>query len=213
MPATASAFSQGFAMSLALIVAIGAQNAFVLRQGLRREHVGPVVLWCALCDAALIAAGAMGLARMLHDRPALATALSALGAVFLLVYGVAALRRTRGTAALQAHATGRGAPLGTVLAQAAGFTLLNPHVYLDTVLLIGGAAAQQPDALVGWFTAGAALASAVWFTALGHGAQRMAPLLARPQAWRWIDALVGGTMLAFAALLAHRAGQGVLAAG
>lgn len=198
-------FVQGLALSLGLIVAIGAQNAFVLRQGLRREHVGPVVLFCALADAVLIAAGVLGMARALGQHPGLARALALAGAVFLAVYGGLALRRARQAHALQAAAGGDGLGRGAALAQAAAFTLLNPHVYLDTVLLVGSIGAQQPAALRGWFIAGAGSASLGWFVLLGYGARWLAPWFARPRAWQLLDGLIGVTMFVLSALLLRHA--------
>jgi L-lysine exporter family protein LysE/ArgO len=204
-----TAFTQGFAMSLVLIVAIGAQNAYVLRQGLRREHVAAVVLFCALSDALLIGLGVAGMAQALQGRPTLATMLAACGAVFLLLYGLRALRRSREPGALRASAGGSTAlSRAAALAQAAGFTLLNPHVYLDTVLLVGLAGAQHAGMHKAWFVAGAARASASWFAALGFGARLLAPVFARPRAWQLLDALIGVTMLALAAMLAWRAATG-----
>ena len=200
-----AAFVNGFLMSLVLIVAIGAQNAYVLRQGLRREHVSAVVLFCAASDAILITAGVAGMAQALKGRPAVATALAALGALFLGAYGLRALWRARQPGALQAKAQGVSLSRTAVLAQAAGFTLLNPHVYLDTVLLVGSTGAQYGGALKAWFVAGSAIASALWFSALGFGARWLAPVFARPRAWQMLDALIGGTMLLLAALLARRA--------
>ena len=197
-------FIQGLALSLGLIVAIGAQNAFVLRQGLRREHVGTIVLFCAVADGSLIAAGVMGMAQALGDRPGLARALALAGAVFLVVYGVQALRRARHPHQLRA-AEGNGVlGRGAAVAQAAAFTLLNPHVYLDTVLLVGSIGAQQPGALRGWFIAGASTASMFWFGLLGYGARWLAPWFARPRAWQMLDGLVGLTMTVMAALLVGR---------
>lgn len=203
------AFANGLLMSLVLIVAIGAQNAYVLRQGLRREHVGAVVLFCAASDAVLIGAGVAGMAQALKGRPMLATVLAGLGAVFLCGYGLKALWRSRRPAALQASAQGVSLSRAAVVAQAAGFTLLNPHVYLDTVLLVGSAGAQYAGLLKVWFVAGAATASALWFTSLGFGARLLAPVFARPRAWQMLDALIGGTMLLLAAMLAHRAFSGL----
>ncbi|WP_018906722.1 LysE/ArgO family amino acid transporter [Variovorax paradoxus] len=200
-----AAFVNGFLMSLVLIVAIGAQNAYVLRQGLRREHVSAVVLFCAASDALLITAGVAGMAQALKGRPAVATALAGLGALFLGAYGLRALWRARQPGALQAKAQGVPLSRTAVLAQAAGFTLLNPHVYLDTVLLVGSTGAQYGGALKAWFVAGSAIASALWFSALGFGARWLAPVFARPRAWQMLDALIGGTMLLLAALLARRA--------
>jgi L-lysine exporter family protein LysE/ArgO len=200
-----TAFANGLFMSLVLIVAIGAQNAYVLRQGLRREHVGAVVLFCATSDAVLIGAGVAGMAQALQGRPTLATALAGCGAVFLGAYGVKALWRSRRPAALRTTAQGVSMSRAAVVAQAAGFTLLNPHVYLDTVLLVGSAGAQYAGLLKLWFVAGAATASVLWFTSLGFGARLLAPVFARPRAWQMLDALIGGTMLVLAALLARRA--------
>ncbi|MGJ7614771.1 MULTISPECIES: LysE/ArgO family amino acid transporter [unclassified Variovorax] len=204
-----TAFANGLFMSLVLIVAIGAQNAYVLRQGLRREHVGAVVLFCAASDAVLIGAGVAGMAQALNGRPMLATVLAVLGAAFLGAYGLKALWRSRRPAALQATAQGVSVSRAAVVAQAAGFTLLNPHVYLDTVLLVGSAGAQYPGLLKLWFVAGSSVASVLWFTSLGFGARLLAPVFARPRAWQMLDALVGGTMLVLAALLARRAFPGL----
>lgn len=194
-------FTQGLALSLGLIVAIGAQNAFVLRQGLLREHVGSVVLFCALADAALITAGVMGMAKALGESPALARALALAGAAFLAFYGLQALRRARHSHLLQAEDGGLGLSRWAVMAQAAAFTLLNPHVYLDTVLLVGSIGAQQPVQLRWWFVMGASTASMFWFGLLGFGARWLAPWFARPQAWRVLDGLIGLTMWGLAALL------------
>ena len=201
-------FSQGLALGLGLIVAIGAQNAFVLRQGLQRAHVGSVVLFCALADALLIAAGVLGMGQALGAQPGLARAMAAAGALFLAVYGWRALRRARHAQSLQAASGGAGPGRGMVLAQAAAFTLLNPHVYLDTVLLVGSIGAQQPAALRGWFIAGACSASLGWFSLLGFGARWLAPWFARPRAWQLLDGLVGVTMLCLAALLLRHAWAG-----
>lgn len=208
MPDAFSIFFQGMTLGLGLIVAIGSQNAFVLRQGLRREHVGSIVLFCALADAALIAAGVMGMSRALGQRPLLASALALGGAAFLAVYGWQALRRARQPQQLRAAEGGAGLGLGAVLAQAAAFTLLNPHVYLDTVLLVGSIGAQQPGALRGWFIAGASAASVLWFVALGFGARWLAPWFARPRAWQVLDGLIGVTMFVLAALLLRHALDG-----
>jgi len=186
-------------------VAIGAQNAFVLRQGLRREHVGSVVAFCAVADAVLIAAGVLGMAQALGSSPGFARALALAGAAFLGVYGWRALRRARHPQSLLASGNGESISRGAALAQAAAFTLLNPHVYLDTVLLVGSIGAQQPAALRGWFVAGASTASLLWFSLLGFGARWMAPWFARPKAWQVLDALIGATMWVLAALLLRHA--------
>ena len=199
------ALVQGLALSLGLIVAIGAQNAFVLRQGLRREHVGSVVLFCAVADAVLVAAGVLGMAQALGQRPGLARALALVGAAFLAVYGWRALRRARQPQPMHTSASGAGMSRGAALAQAAAFTLLNPHVYLDTVLLVGSVGAQQPAALRGWFVAGASAASVLWFTALGFGARWLAPWFAQPKAWQVLDGLIGLTMGVLALMLLRQA--------
>ncbi len=204
MVSALSAAATGAALGLTLIVAIGAQNAYVLRQGLRREHVGPIVAFCALSDALLMAAGVAGLAQVLGERPALAAWLTAGGAIFLTVYGLRALWRAARPGALQA-ATDHGAiSLATALAQTAAFTLLNPHVYLDTVVLVGSVGAQLGEKRW-WFAGGAALASVAWFSALGYGARLLAPVFARPRAWQVLDGIIGVVMLALAALLVQRA--------
>lgn len=203
-----SAFLAGFGLSAGLIVAIGAQNAFVLRQGLRREHVGPVVLFCALADLALIAAGVAGLGAVVARAPGLVVAFAASGALFLAAYGVSALRRAARPERLSAEAGGAALSLGGALARVAGFTLLNPHVYLDTVLLVGSVGAARPVEAQPFFVAGAALASLGWFSALGYGAQLLAPLFDRPAAWRALDLGVGALMLALAAGLAGFALRG-----
>ncbi|WP_210529589.1 LysE/ArgO family amino acid transporter [Rubellimicrobium arenae] len=199
----------GFALSAGLIIAIGSQNAFVLRQGLRREHVGPVVAFCALADLVLMAAGVAGLGAVIRGLPGLVTLLALGGAAFLGWYGLAALRRAARPDRLLAQGTGGAVSLGAALAQVAAFTLLNPHVYLDTVLLVGSVGAAQPDGAQVPFVAGAGLASATWFAALGFGARLLAPWFARPAAWRLLDLLIGVTMLVLAAgLLGYAAGEG-----
>lgn len=202
-------FAQGLFLSLGLIVAIGAQNAFVLRQGLRREHVGSVVAFCAVADAVLITAGVFGMAQALGDRPMLARGLALGGAAFLAVYGWRALQRARQISALDVTASGQTLSRGAALAQAAAFTLLNPHVYLDTVLLVGSIGAQQPASLQAWFAAGASAASLLWFSALGFGARWLAPWFARPRAWQLLDALIGLTMWVLSALLVRHVVSGL----
>ncbi len=199
-PSALAAVATGFGLSLGLIVAIGAQNAFVLRQGLRREHVGAIVLFCATADALLMAAGVLGLAQALQAMPWLATGLTVFGALFLMSYGARALWRARQPSGLSAASTTTGMPLSSALAQTAAFTLLNPHVYLDTVLLVGSIGAQQGPASA-WFVLGAALASAVWFVSLGYGARWLAPWFAKPRAWQVLDVLIGITMLILAGTL------------
>jgi L-lysine exporter family protein LysE/ArgO len=200
LPAFAPAFAKGFALSAGLIVAIGAQNMFVLRQGLKREHVLPIVLFCALADASLIIAGVSGLGAFLALVPGLALVLSLGGAAFLAWYGVSALRRAASPEAL-ALSDQPSITLGAALAGTAAFTFLNPHVYIDTVMLMGAVGASLPIAERPLFMTGAALASLSWFSALGFGARFLAPLFARPAAWRVLDLVIGGVMLLLAASL------------
>ncbi|MEU5549551.1 MULTISPECIES: LysE/ArgO family amino acid transporter [unclassified Micromonospora] len=188
----------GFSLSIALIVAIGAQNAFVLRQGLRREHVVPVVLTCAISDALLIGVGIAGVGSVVAARPDLLTAIRWGGAAFLLGYAALAARRAWRPSALT-PAERPPARLGATLLACLAFTYLNPHVYLDTVLLLGGIAQQQPHRWL--FGLGAAVASVVWFSALGAGAYRLAPMLARARVWQVLDGVIALVMVVVAVAL------------
>jgi L-lysine exporter family protein LysE/ArgO len=199
-----SSFVAGFVLSAALIVAIGAQNLFVLGQGLRREHVGAVVLFCGTADALLIVLGVSGVGAAVAAVPELSRALAIGGALFLGWHGARALGRVAGAERMAAGA-GTALPLGRVMAATAGFTFLNPHVWLDTVMLMGVAGSAVPAGLRAWFVLGAASASFAWFAALGYGARLLAPVLARPGAWRVLDGLVGATMLALAGSLVVQA--------
>ncbi|MAN97911.1 LysE/ArgO family amino acid transporter [uncultured Roseovarius sp.] len=185
----------GFALGLSLIMAIGAQNAFVLRQGLRREHVLAVVLVCALSDAVLVAAGVTGFGVLSEAVPGLERIMRYGGAAFLLVYGARSfLAAWRGGAALEA---GEGAgSLRRAVLTCLALTWLNPHVYLDTVVLLGSVSAQYADRFA--FGLGAVTASFVFFFALGYGARLLAPLFRRPESWRVLDAGVGCVMWAIA---------------
>lgn len=197
-----SVFLQGFATSLALIVAIGAQNAFVLRQGLARRHVLPVVLVCALSDALLISLGVAGLGRWVQEHPVLITVTRWGGAAFLVAYGTLAARRAMSPHMLSLQGAAVG-DLRAALAACLAFTYLNPHCWLDTVVLLGSISAQQPEGLRTVFGAGAASASAVWFFSLGYGARLLAPLFTRPAAWRVLDAAIALVMFAIAASLIY----------
>jgi L-lysine exporter family protein LysE/ArgO len=193
-------FAQGFATGLALIVAIGSQNAYVLRQGILRQHVLPIVLFCALSDALLILAGIGGAGLLVRDNPTLMSVTRYGGAIFLAVYGVLAARRAwQGKHMLLNH--GDGVTLAAALAACFAFTFLNPHVYLDTVVLLGAIANQRPDPGRWVFGAGAVSASLSWFAALGFGARFLAPLFATVLAWRVLDALIALTMWTLAAML------------
>jgi L-lysine exporter family protein LysE/ArgO len=199
-----SAFTTGFALGATLIIAIGAQNAFVLRQGLRREHVLIIVAFCALADLLLIGAGVAGVARVLGQAPRLTLALTAAGTLFLAWYGVRALARARRATSMSVEEGTSRISVSNAVAQAAGFTFLNPHVYLDTVLLMGSIGARQPADLRFWFVGGAAAASGAWFTSLGFGARLLRPVFRTPRAWQVLDTVVGLTMLVLAASLLHK---------
>jgi len=186
-------FFSGFALSFTLILAIGAQNAFVLRQGIRREHVLLCVAVCAVSDALLIAFGVTSFGVLSEQMPWLGPIMRYGGALFLLAYGAMSFRSAlTSTEALSSEGQARK-DWRKVVATLLALTWLNPHVYLDTVILLGSIAAQYgEDRAV--FGAGAASASFVFFILLGFGARLLAPLFARPKAWRILDALVGGTM-------------------
>ncbi|QCO55172.1 amino acid transporter [Pseudorhodobacter turbinis] len=191
----------GYLVSLSLIAAIGAQNAFVLRQGIRREHVGWVVFVCAASDAVLMTAGIAGFGAVSEQVPWLNAAALWAGIAFLLVYG--ALRFRAAWQGGEALIPSGNAPvaLKRVLVTCLLLTWANPHVYLDTVVLIGAISAQYaPYGLA--FGIGAISASVSFFTALGFGARLLAPVMARPRAWVVLEVLVGATMWAIAAALA-----------
>jgi L-lysine exporter family protein LysE/ArgO len=190
-------FWAGLATGLALIVAIGSQNAFVLRCGIRREHVLPVVLFCAASDALLIAAGVGGAGALLRGNALLMDITRYGGALFLGSYGLLAARRAWVGGHLQVEAKSSGS-LGTALAACFAFTFLNPHVYLDTVVLLGAVASQRGEAGRWVFGAGAMLGSVLWFSALGFGARLLAPWFEKPVAWRILDSLIAAVMLALA---------------
>ena len=201
MPPLLPAALEGLGLGAGLIIAIGAQNAYVLRQGLRRQHVLAVATLCFLIDCQLIALGAGGFATLLRSFPSLPDIAAWGGALFLLAYSLrafaAAIRPGQLSAAEGAAAGGLRAALLTALA----LSLLNPHVYLDTVILLGGLAAQYPGDERLAFALGAMLASGLWFYGLGLGARQLAPVFASPRAWRLLDAFVGCVMAALAVSL------------
>lgn len=193
----------GFATGLSLIVAIGAQNAFVLRQGLRRHHVLLVVAVCAVSDLVLILAGVAGIGTIVARAPGVLGVVRGFGAAFLLGYGLLAARRALRGGRLEAAADRRlGAP--AVFATTLAFTWLNPHVYLDTVLLVGSLASTHGPLGRWWFAAGAGAASVSWFTALGYGARVLTPVFRRRNAWRVLDAGIAVVMLTLAVSLLVR---------
>ncbi|PPK93392.1 L-lysine exporter family protein LysE/ArgO [Kineococcus xinjiangensis] len=190
----------GLGLGLSLIVAIGAQNAFVLRQGLRGEHLPAVVALCAVSDAVLIAAGVGGAGAVLERVPWLLPVIRYGGAAFLVWYAVLAARRALRPAALDAGDTGARVPLSSAVGTCLLLTWLNPHVYLDTVVLLGSIA-QTHGEQRWWFAAGAAVGSVVWFSALGYGARLLRPVFARPSAWRVLDGSIAVVMTGLAASL------------
>ncbi|MEL6912890.1 MAG: LysE family transporter [Pseudomonadota bacterium] len=191
----------GFVTGTTLILAIGAQNAFVLRQGLLGAHVGPLVLLFSLSDLVLMAAGAAGFSAVVTLVPWFPTAMLLLGAAFLGAYGLLRLRAAW-TGAYEMALAGGTQSLGKTLAIGAAFTWLNPHVYLDTLALMGAISTQFEGASGKVaFVAGGSASSFVFFSVLGYGARWLAPVMQTAAAWRWLDVLVGFTMLALAATL------------
>lgn len=194
------AFLKGLGIGASLIIAIGAQNAFVLRQGLLRQYVFTCALICTLCDMVLIYCGVAGMGLLISSNPQLLTVAKWGGAAFLFAYGARsawAAFKSGGMAvngqALPSHAA--------IVVSAFSFSLLNPHVYLDTVVLLGAVGGQQVGAARTAFTVGAMTASTLWFFSLGYGARLLAPLFARPLAWRVLDGLIALVMWAIAASL------------
>lgn len=194
---TLAAALSGLGFGLSLIVAIGAQNAFVLRQGLRREYVTAIVAVCTASDAILITAGVGGLGTLVRAAPVLLTVARVGGAAVMLGYAVLAARRALRPGALTASTAGDRAAAPAVVATCLALTWLNPHVYLDTVVLVGSVAASH-GTLRWWFGLGAVLGSAVWFAGLGYGARLLAPLGRRPTTWRVLDASIAVIMAASA---------------
>ena len=199
---TISSYLSGLGLGAGLIMAIGAQNAHVLRTGLRREHVGITVLLCIAIDVALIAAGVAGMGAMVQASPMLLALARWGGAAFLLWYGLRSWRAVFAAGSLAVSAQHTRTTTRQAVLSILALSLLNPHVYLDTVVLLGAigggfAAAERPA-----FALGAMTASALWFGGLGYGATRLSGWLARPVAWKCIDALTGATMLALAASVA-----------
>lgn len=204
----ASTWLAGFTVCLSLIVSIGAQNLYVLRQAVSGEHVRACVAWCVFSDALLIAIGVAGMARVLGDSPTLAYYLTLGGAIFLLAYGLMALWRMAmppSAAAANKASSGSAVPaqavrhgLWRVLGVLVMITLFNPHVYLDTVVLVGSIGARQDGSLKWIFVLGAACASLAWFVMLASAGRRLQALFAKPQAWRVMDGFTGVMMLALA---------------
>lgn len=189
----------GFFTGLGLIIAIGAQNAFVLRQGLRREYVFPIVLFAALSDAFLIVVGIAGLGALIQGFPLALEVIRYAGAAYLTWFGISALRRALKPSTLEAANEGNGSLLAALMSIAA-LTYLNPHVYLDTVILLGGVANQfSEDRWV--FGLGAATASFVWFFSLGYFAKFLSRFVSSPKFWRVLDSFIAVVMFTIAVLL------------
>ena len=196
------AFLEGFGLGAGLIIAIGAQNAYVLRQGLKGEHVFAVAGLCFLVDVVLIALGAGGFASLIAAHAGATDIIAWAGAAFLFVYGLRAFHGAIKPGTLEARgARNAGGNLRTAALTALALSLLNPHVYLDTVVLIGGLAAQYPPSPRAAFAFGAMAASLVWFFGLGYGAGKLAPVFAKPRAWRLLDIAIGCVMWAIAGRL------------
>ncbi|MFC3627281.1 LysE/ArgO family amino acid transporter [Vogesella amnigena] len=199
---TSVAFLKGLGLGASLIMAIGSQNAHVLRMGLLRQHVGATVLVCIVCDMLLIAAGVAGMGVLIQHSPLLLELARWGGAAFLFWYGLRAWRAVLGNDSLAVAAGQAQIPLRQALLTVLAMTLLNPHVYLDTVVLLGSIGGQQPADSRLWFALGACCASALWFLSLGYGARLLAPLFAKPLSWRVLDGVVGSVMWSLAAVLA-----------
>ncbi len=189
-------FATGFGLGASLIIAIGAQNAFILRQGILRQYVFVLCLFCAVADAVLIAIGVAGIGALIEQSPNLLISIRLLGTGFLLWYAYVAIRRALNPEVLNTKGKAEGnlkVALGTCFA----FTFLNPHVYLDTVLLVGASAPHDGNARVA-YTIGAMLASFVWFFSLGYGARLLAPVFESPRAWQILDTAIAIVMLLIA---------------
>jgi L-lysine exporter family protein LysE/ArgO len=195
-----SALLSGFALGGGLIVAIGAQNAFVIRQGVIGRYLLAVCLFCAVSDAVLIWSGVFGLASLIKAWPQLITIMTYGGAAFLIYYGIKALRRAMNPESMQLSESATES-LWSALATCAAFTWLNPHVYLDTVVLVGSIANARPSGEQAPFALGASLASLLWFFSIGYGAAMLRPFLSKPSVWRMIDYAIAAIMFLLAAKL------------
>jgi L-lysine exporter family protein LysE/ArgO len=195
-------YLQGLGLGAGLIIAIGAQNAHVLRLGLRRQQVALTVAVCILCDVLLIAAGIAGMGAVIGRNPALLALVRWGGAAFLAGYGVRAWRAAWRSGTLAVEEGAAGLDRRQALSMALALSLLNPHVYLDTVVLLGSIGGQQAAGGRLWFALGAMSASVAWFLSLGFGARVLSPIFSRPMAWRALDAMIGAVMLVLAGTLA-----------
>lgn len=200
-----ASFWTGFLTSASLAVAIGPQNAFILRQGIRKEHVFMIALYCSYADLFLMACGVYGLATLSRVIPHIVPLMTWCGFAFLVYYGALSFRRSLNIETLNVtEGPAAPTPLKTIFLSLTAFTFLNPHVYMDTVLLLGSLAQTQPADGRLSFLAGTAGASFVWFFGLAYGAHILTPLFRKPQAWRVLDVLIGLTMWGLAAMLIFR---------
>jgi len=193
------AISTGFVSGLALIIAIGAQNAFVLRQGLKRKNILAVVLFCAVADAVLIGAGILGLGAVIESVPWLLVVLRFAGAAYLVWFGIGSVRRAMSPSVLEANGQAKSG-LAKAIGTAAALTFLNPHVYIDTVILLGSIG-NQFVADRWWFWLGASIGSFVWFFSLGYFARLLAPFTSSLKFWRILDSLIAVVMFSIAGYL------------
>ena len=194
------AFISGFLISISLILALGPQNVFVMRQGLLRSHVFAACLVCSISDALLIAAGVLGVGLFLSEMEGLAIWMSIGASIFLILYGCLRIKSALNPKGLEVSDDESQDLWPTVLAGLA-FTYLNPHVYVDTLLLIGGASSNYADDEKLMFGIGAATASFVFFFSLGYGAKRLSPILNNPESWKIIDLFIAGVMFTVAGIL------------
>ncbi|MGI2258387.1 LysE/ArgO family amino acid transporter [Shewanella sp. GXUN23E] len=196
-----TAFIQGMAIGGSLIMAVGAQNAFVLKQGIKRSHPLPIALLCSFIDALMITAGVLGLGHLITSMPMIKHLASFGGALFLLWYGANALRDSFKVKGMELEVAQGRDTLRKAILTTLGISLLNPHLYLDTVVLLGSISTQFDDDVRHWFGAGAILASFVWFFSLSFGARLLGPVFAKPVAWKVLDRFIWLTMWSIAAAL------------
>lgn len=190
-----SAYLTGFILGGSLIIAIGAQNAYVLKQGLLKSHVFIICLICALADAILIAIGTSGVGKIVENHPDWLKVITWLGAIYLVFFSLSSFRAALRNETLKASSSSNDQNIKTVIATVLALTFLNPHVYLDTVLLIGSIASPYSDDNRFYFTTGAITASFVWFFGLGYGARLLLPIFAKPNAWKVLNIIIGLVML------------------
>ena len=190
---------EGFFTAAALIIAIGAQNAFVLKQGILRNHVFVITLICMLIDAVLIIIGVSGFGMILTENYILLVCAKWGGAAFLIYYGLVSFRAVMKNETLDIDGSKRRLSLKSGVLTVLALSLLNPHVYLDTVVLLGSIGAQSLPEERPYFMGGAVLASVLWFSSLGYGAKFLQPLFRRPKAWKVLDFITGTIMWVIAA--------------